>query len=154
MYGVTHLDICEEVALVTFRNIPCKLLLMADIFGRLAENGIIIDMISQTAPVGENVNISFTCKEVELVKVLELSKELKHKYPQAKPMVSSGNCKIRLYGEEMRSASGVFARALQALSSISMELQQITTSEVDISVLVQAAHLDEAVTVLKKCFEI
>jgi len=154
MYGVSHLDVSESVALVTFRKIPCQLPLISDIFSRFSKNNILIDMISQTAPAGEFVSISFTCMEDDLVKVLEISNELNHKYPQIKPMVSSGNCKIQLFGEEMRAASGVFSRALAALTSIPMELQQVTTSEVDISLLVTAPHKEAAVQALKASFNL
>jgi len=154
MYGVSRLDVYEEVALVTFRKIPSNLPLISDIFSRFAKEKIVIDMISQTAPAGEFVSISFTCMDSDMVKVLEISNELSQKYPQLKPMVSSGNCKIQLSGEEMRIASGVFSRALSALSATGAELQQITTSEVDISLLVPATRLDEAVRALNTSFEL
>jgi len=152
MYGVTHMDVCEEIALITFRKIPCHLPLISDIFARFATHDIVIDMISQTSPAGEFVSISFTCMESDMVKVLEISKELSQKYPQLKPMVSSGNCKIQLFGEEMRTASGVFARALSALAGTAVEVQQVSTSEVDISLLVTAVHLSEATQALRKSF--
>jgi len=154
MYGVSRLDICEEIALITFRKIPSNLPLISDIFSRFAQEEIVIDMISQTAPAGEFVSISFTCMDQDMVKVLEISNRLSQKYPQLKPIVSSGNCKIRLFGEEMRIASGVFSRALRALSSTGVELQQITTSEVDISLLVPSVRLEEAVDALKSSFGI
>lgn len=154
MYGVTHMDITEGIALITFRKIPCNLPLISDIFGRFAKNNIVIDMVSQTSPAGEFVSISFTCMESDLVAVLEISNDLNHKYPQVRPMVSSGNCKIRLYGEEMRDAPGVFARALAALTPIRMELQQITTSETDISLLITAVHCDRASAALRESFSL
>lgn len=154
MYGVTKLDTSEDIALVSFKKIPLSLSVLSDIFERFAAAGINIDMISQTAPTSRHVSIAFTCPDEDMVKVLEISKALSDRYPDMKPMVSSGNCKIQLYGEEMRDASGVFARALKGLSETSTELQQISTSEVDISLLVGAAHLEEAISALKEAFEL
>lgn len=154
MHGVTRLDVVEDVALVSFKNLPVGLGALTDIFCCFADNGIIIDMISQTAPSGQHVSVSFTCFDSDMVQVFEIAKNLRTKYHGIKPMVSSGNCKIRLYGEEMRSASGVFAKALQCLSVAHIELQQITTSETDISLLVTAAHLPESVRLLTGAFEL
>lgn len=152
MHGVNRIGVIEDAVLITFRKIPCQLPLFADIFGRFAKSGIILDMISQTSPAGENVSISFSCMEHDMVNVLELSKAISEKYPQVKPMVSSGNCKITLTGEEMRTQPGVFARALDALANTSVEVLQVTTAEDEISLLVTSVHLDEAVAALKACF--
>lgn len=152
MYGVTRLDTCEDIALVSFKKIPLSLPLLAAIFEQFAQNSINIDMVSQTAPTGHNVSISFTCLGSDMVQVLAITNSLSESHPQLRPMVSSGNCKIQLFGEEMRSMPGVFARAIRRLSETAVEVQQVTTSEIDISLLVSAAHFDEAVTALSDAF--
>ncbi len=154
MYGVSHMDVYEDIALISFRKIPASAELLADIFGRFADEDINIDMISQTSPVGDVVSLSFTCLQADMVKVLGISNQLRGKYPQMQPLVSNGNCKITLSGEEMRTASGVFARAVTALATTVVDVQQVTTSETEISLLVTAAHLQNAVAALKKCFEL
>lgn len=154
MYGVTRIDTFEGVALVSFKKIPTDTRLLADIFQLYARNDINLDMISQTSPISNHVSISFSCFEIDMVKVLAISNQLQSNYPDLRPMVSSGNCKIYLYGEDMRQTPGVFARAVEALSKTSVEPQLITTSEVDISLLVTAAQQDEAYTALKEAFEV
>lgn len=154
MNGVSRIDYQEDVALVSFGGLPAGIALTAEIFSAFSDAGIVIDMISQTAPVGDRTSVSFTCSGSDMVKVLEISKRLSESYPALKPMVSSGNCKIQLYGEEMREAHGVFASVLNAISGTEVELRQITTSEVDISLLVSGAHLDTALPLLKQRFGI
>lgn len=154
MYGVTKIDVIEEVALISFNKIPVDIPLLAEIFTSYGRENILVDMISQTAPVGNEISIAFTCMDADMVKILQLSRELRVKYPQIRPMVTSGNCKIQLYGQEMRSTPGVFAKLLECLSGLSVELKQVTTSEVDISLLVSEAHLAEAFAAVKKAFEV
>lgn len=154
MYGVTRIDSFEGVALISFKKIPADTKLLADIFQHYAQNNINLDMISQTSPISNHVSISFSCFESDMVKVLAISKQLKEKYPDLRPMVSSGNCKLYVYGEDMRQTPGVFARAMNCLSETTVEPQLVTTSEVDISLLVTAAQLDEAYSALRKAFEI
>lgn len=152
MNGVSRLDVVENVALISFKKIPHNLAFLADIFGRFSGQGVVIDMISQTSPLGGNVSISFSCLDKDMVKVFEISKELGAKYPQVRPMVSSGNCKLMLSGEEMRAAHGVFANVLACLAGADVDLLQVTTSETEISLLLPAANLEDAKTALEQEF--
>ena len=86
--------------------------------------------------------------------VLELIQKFTESYPTIKPLVSSGNCKIQLYGEEMRTLHGVAARAIEAVASVNADIVIITTSEIDISVLTTNACLDEAVAALEAAFQV
>ncbi len=152
MHGVTRLSYCEKIAVVTFHNIPLATGLAAEIFQQLAQANINIDMVSQTAPVGETLSISFTCSDDDLRRVLDVSRKLREQYPQIKALVSSGNCKLQLYGEEMRTTPGVFARALSALAESNVELLLITTSEIDISLLIASTDLENAIQALNQSF--
>lgn len=154
MYGVTCIETFEEVALISYKKIPSDPALLADIFGCFGREGINLDMISQTSPISDRVSVSFTCFDRDMVKVLAISKALSGKYPGLQPLVASGNCKIYLYGEEMRRTPGVFARAMECLGKAGVEPQLVTTSEVDISLLVTAARLEETRDALKEAFQV
>ena len=152
MYGVSKLNICEDVAVVTLNKMPLGLGVSADFFTGLGQAGIVIDMVSQTSPVGERVSVAFTCLDADLCGVLDAAKKLRQSYPEISSLVSSGNVKIQLFGEEMRTASGVFARALSALAQAGVEPQLITTSEIDISLLIPAPGLPGAKLALREAF--
>lgn len=152
MNGVSRMIVCEDVALVTFHKVPNDLSLIADIFLEFAKAQINLDMISQTAPQGHFIDISFTLPSDQLMKVLELAGRFREMNSALKPMISNGNCKLQLYGEEMRTMYGVASSAMQAIAKTNVELALITTSEVDISLLVTQPHSSEAVEVLEKKF--
>lgn len=152
MHGVTKIETFDEVSLVSFKEIPHQTGLIAEIFQHYAQHKMNLDMISQTAPTGDQVSLSFTCYTNDLVDLLSISNALQDRYPHLRPMVSSGNCKIYLFGEEMRQTPGVFARAMECLHQVQVEPQLVTTSEVDISLLVPSAHTQKAATALKEAF--
>lgn len=154
MNGVSKITVCEDVALVTFHKVPAKLSLIAGIFSDFAKAGVNIDMISQTAPQGHNIDISFTLPSEHLIRVLEVVNKFRETHAQIKPMVSNGNCKIQLYGEEMRNMNGVAAAAIAAVSKTNVDLALITTSEVDISLLVSCTHYEDAVAALEEMFSV
>jgi len=152
MHGVSQIDIMEDVTVVTLNNMPLGLGVAASVFARMGQSGVLIDMVSQTSPIGDRVNISFTCPDKDLRSVLDITKQAREQHPNVTSLASGGNAKIQLYGDEMRGQPGVFARALSALSDAGIELQLITTSEVDISLLVSAPCLPGAKAALEKAF--
>jgi len=153
MYGVTKLDYCDDISLISYNNLPVDVSLLSLIFSAYSDEGINIDIVSQAAPFGDKLNISFTCHDSDIVKALSLSKKLSLDNLQIKPMVSSGNCKIQLYGEEMRDTPGVFAKVMTCLAHLpAVEIKQIATSEIDISLLISSAYLSTCVETLKNTF--
>jgi len=154
MYGVSKITVTEEVALITINKVSANLNLLADVLKSFSDAEINIDMISQSAPQGNNVNYSFSVSSEDIVNVLSICNNLKQRYGSIKPMVISGNCKIQLYGEEMREMHGVAARAISAIADTGIELTLVTTSEVDISLLVTNSHISDAVAALEKAFNI
>ena len=154
MNGVSKISIVEDVALVTFHKVPNDPKLLSTIFTGLAKVKVNLDMISQTAPQGHYIDISFTLLANQLVEVLGLVNKFCETHADFKPMVSNGNCKIQLYGEEMREMYGVAAAAITAVADANAELTLISTGEVEISLLVPQACCNEAVGALEKAFQV
>lgn len=152
MKGVSRITTADDVALITIRSEDNNPALIGKIFSEFSSEHIVIDMISQTAPQGSTVDISFTTDSQQVVKVLTVISRIRDQYKQIKIMVSTGNCKIQLYGEEMREMTGVAASAMNSLLSNNIDIIMITTSEIDISFIVSPANHLHAMDVLKKTF--
>ena len=154
MHGVTKLSVMEDISLITFHKTPTDLLFMTEVFELFAARGINVDMISQTAAQGFFCSLSFTVPGHLVISTLEAVGKCAHAHPDIKPLVSSGNSKISLFGEEMRDLPGVAAKALRVLLQAGIDIRMITTSEVDISVLVSDVDLPAAVDALEMAFEL
>ncbi|RPF48507.1 aspartate kinase [Hydrogenoanaerobacterium saccharovorans] len=152
MNGVSKLSVSDDIALVTFNKIGADLKFISAVFTDFANEGINIDMISQTAPTGDFVSVSFTVASEDLIKVLALTNKYKKQYPDIKPLVSSNNSKVQLFGEEMRNMEGVAAKAISTVASADAHVLMITTSEVDISLLVTDYNLEQTVELLETEF--
>ena len=142
----------EEITLVTLQNAPANLTFLSQILDAVAALQINIDMISQEPPQGNHSSLSFTISDEDLVKILVMTSALREQYPSMKPVVSSGNCKITAFDEGMRTKSGVAAHFFAALSSQNPDIPIITTSEVEISVLVTKAHAEQTLDAVRKAF--
>ncbi len=152
MNGITELNVTENISLVTFSKAPSDCVFIVAAFAEFAKRGINIDMISQTAPQGDTVSLSFTVSDADMVTALEAIRSLRAACPTVVPLVTSGNCKLQLYGSDMRDMSGVGAAVLKTVSDSGAQMIIITTSEVDISILTSPTTLSECVAALESEF--
>jgi len=142
----------EEITLVTLQNTPASPVFVGRILSTLAEQQVNIDMISQEPPQGEHSSLSFTISDDDMMKILVMTGALREEYPEMKPVVSSGNCKITLFDESMRTRPGVAAKFFEAIVAAEPDVRIITTSEVEISILVTKAHAQRALEDIRSAF--
>ncbi len=150
----TQINMVEDVYLVTFEKAPAGSAFLSMLFSAVADAGINIDMISQTTIMGDFVTLSFTLGAESLGDIMTLANSIREQHPTLKPIIKGGNAKIWLYGEDMANSVGVGAQAFSALQKKGIDIIMITTSEVDISVLVEDEVAQEALSTLKQSFEL
>ena len=152
MNGVSQLNHTEGVTLITFGRIPSDTHFVSDILTMVSDVSINIDMISLTDTQSGYNSLSFTVEDEVFGDILQIAAQIKARYPSVRPLVSSGNSKISLFGEEMRTTPGVAAKAISAVVSVGADVRLITTSEVDISMLVAEPSVTDVMQVLQQTF--
>lgn len=152
MEGITTITVTEEVALVTLRNSPADVRFISHVFHEIAKRGVNVDMISQTTPAGNQVSLSFTVSDEQIGAILEVCGLLHTETPQIKTDIISGNCKVSLSGEAMRTTAGVAAGVFDSLADIGIDMRMITTSEVDISILIPQTEYADVKSKLEQVF--
>ena len=149
---MTSITYCQNIALVTLRNVPCESNCISEIFSAISQNGINVDMISQTAPLGKNISIAFTISMDAMGLLMPLINGFKPKYPELSMELSPGMTKINFFDKDMVTTPGVAAGVFTAFSEANLVLTMITTSTVDISVLISAALEDAALEQCRKVY--
>lgn len=152
MSAIQKLTVAEDVALVTFRNSPADMKFVSNVFDRIAKKGINVDMISQTAPISDRISLSFTISEDDLGALMEIFALFRVDYPQIKYDITGGNCKISLYGEPMRFTPGVAAEVFDLIAGLNTDVRIITTSEIDISILIPQAEFPDTSAMFEKTY--
>ena len=149
MYGVSKISSEQNIMLTTFPGAQYSAQSLAEHLDVFAKAGIVVDMICQSAPRGSAVDFSFTTSYDNFAAVMKA-------LPAAAnpPLVSGGYSKINLFGEEMVTSCGVAARALAALAGAGIEIVLITTSDLDISLLIRQQDEDTALDALHKAFAV
>lgn len=151
MYGVSKISSEQDIMLVTFPEINSNSGSAAEVLQYFADAGVVVDMISQTAPRAASVSFSFTCSNRYFSTVMKIIAAGHKNFPES-PLISSGYTKVNLFGEEMVTSCGVCAKALSALAAHHIDVTLITTSDLDISLLLRQENEDIAVEMLKNIF--
>ena len=147
MFGVSKISSTSDVMLVSIPQSTAAD--MVQVLHDLKQAGVVVDMISQTIPMGGLIHFCFTmsaaCFEITVATIGRSA---------LSPMISGGYSKINLFGEEMAESAGVAVRALEALQQNGTEIFLITTSDLDISLLVRSEDEDVALDALQAAYEI
>jgi len=142
-----------DEASVTILAVPDEPGRAAAIFNALAQANINIDMIVQSSSREPGfANISFTTKEGDLDRAVKV---LSGEQPKIgfKALQSDRNvAKVSVIGLGMKSHAGVAATMFRALAEKGINIQNISTSEIKISVLINADAAEYAVRVLHEAY--
>ncbi len=152
MSATTVISTVDNITLVTLQGFPANADSIAKIFNAISEYGINIDMISMAPTHGAYTGLSFTISDSDLIDILAFTSALK-KESKVNVIVSSVNHKISVYDPAMKNTPGIAAQVFTAIQDTDADIRLITTSEVEISLLVTEADFDTVYNALKKAME-
>ena len=146
---VSGIAYAKDEAKVTLMRVEDKPGVAASIFGPLSEANINVDMIVQnTSSDGKQTDMTFTVQESDLERALDVLKSARKDIGYFDVKSASGVAKVSVIGVGMRSHAGVAAQMFKALADRGINILAITTSEIKISVLIDAAYAELAVRAL------
>ncbi|MEO1720073.1 MAG: aspartate kinase [Pseudomonadota bacterium] len=149
--GVAH---SREEAKMTLLSVSDKPGIAAAIFGPLAEAGVNVDMIVQNISEDGKTDMTFSCPVDEVEKADQaLKAAMDAGGIEFQSLVTDTEvAKISIVGIGMRSHAGVAAQMFEALADEGINIKVITTSEIKISVLIEAAFAELAVRTLHSVY--
>jgi len=145
----------KNQAKVTIIAVPDRPGVSASVFKALADAAINVDMIVQNVSHGSGkptTDISFTVEKADLLKAQKVIEGLKATLGFSQATATDGIAKLSIVGVGMRSHSGVAARMFDTLAKDGINIDMISTSEIKVSVVIDAAKGEAAVRSLHKIF--
>jgi aspartate kinase len=150
---VTGIAYSKDEAQITLRRVADKPGVAAAVFGPLAEANINVDMIVQNVSEdGSTTDLTFTVPTADYDRASRVLKEAKGAVGYTAMQGSTDVAKISVIGIGMRSHAGVAADAFRALAQKGINIRAITTSEIKISMLIDAAYTELAVRTLHSLY--
>ena len=150
---VSGIAYSKDEAKVTLKGVVDKPGVAAAIFGPLSEADINVDMIVQNVSSdGEFANMTFTVPTIDLERALAVLKAHKDEITYASVDGTSDVVKVSVIGIGMRSHAGVAAKMFQVLADKGINILAITTSEIKVSILIDAAYAELAIRSLHTAY--
>lgn len=145
----------REVTRLTLSGLPNQPGVAAAIFQEVAGRGVMVDDIIQNIEAdGASVTLGFTVEGRDAGEMQTVGDLLAQRFGASRVNVNSDLARVSVIGVGMRSHRGVAARMFEALSGEKINIENISTSEIVISVLVRRADAERALHAVHKAFDL
>ena len=143
----------RDEAKITLVGLPDHPGVSSAIFSRLADANVNVDMIVQSrARASDAANMEFTVGKRDAGRAMEIMQAAKAEIGFEDATVDEDVAKVSVIGVGMRSHAGVAKTMFGALAEKGVNIQVISTSEIKISVLIDAAYTELAVRALHAAY--
>lgn len=150
---VSGVTMSRDEARITLLGLSDRVDAPAEVFTRLAEAAVNVDMIVQSQARSEGaVNLTFTTGRRDAARAAELMRAAQAQIGCQEIRVDEDVAKVSVVGVGMRSHAGVAQTMFRALADKGIKFQAISTSEIKISVLIDAAYAELAVRALHSAY--
>jgi aspartate kinase len=151
---VAGVTVNRDEAKITVRGVPDHPGVAVRIFSPLAEAGIVVDMIIQNVSDDGHTDMTFTVPKGDRARAVAILAD------KCGDLCANGEriswddhiAKVSVVGVGMRSHAGVARRMFEILSGESINIQMISTSEIKISVVIDAKYAELALRTLHDGF--
>src|SRR2546425_6240439 len=149
--SVTH---DRNQAKVSILRVPDRPGVAAQVFGAVADQNIVVDMIVQNISRDGFTDMSFTLPRGDRARSVAALEDVARRVGAEGVQFNDRVAKISIVGVGMRSHSGVAARMFAVLSKEGVNIQMISTSEIAVSCVVDDKYAELAVRALHDAFEL
>ncbi len=150
MEGMLIKGVTKDTAIVSMSilGVPDEPGIAFAIFSRLAKCGINVDIILQSEGNDGTQDITFTIPKSDLAQAQQVLADGKDAIKSKEIKLYDNVAKVSIVGAGMASNSGVASRIFGALFEAGVNIMMISTSEIKISVLINANDADRAVAAI------
>ncbi len=152
--GVCGAALTKDEARITIQGVPDKPGTSYEIFKRLDDRKITVDMIVQNIGQDDRADISFTVPNDELAVALEAIAEASSKVGATGFTHDDKVAKVSVVGLGMAKQTGIAQKMFRAIADAGTNIQMITTSEIKISVLVDRPQSQAALRAVHQVFDL
>ena len=145
---VSGVALDQNEAKITLLKVPDRPGLAAQVFSPIARAHIVVDMIIQNASEVGFTDLTFTVPRGDHQKALGIVEGIAAEVGAGGVRSDTSIAKVSVVGLGMRSHAGVAARMFEVLAHEGINIQMISTSEIKVSIVIDAKYAELAVRVL------
>ena len=151
--AVSGATLKPDVGRITFIGLPNRPGIAAEIFGQIAGRRVMVDDIIQNVThQGQTVSVSFTVDGKDVGAAQVVAESLAQRFTNVAVEFDFQLSRLSIVGLGMRAHSGVAARMFKALADQNINIENVSTSEIAISVLVRRDDGERALNAIHQAF--
>lgn len=150
---VSGVALKDKLARIALTDVPDHPGVVASVFRIIAGEGIVVDDIIQTVPASNKATVSFTIDLPQLPEARRVIQALCKKL-KCQSKFEDSLAKVSVVGLGMRTHTGVAEKMFSALADANINIQNITTSEIKISCLIDQSQARRAMAVVHDAFDL
>lgn len=144
----------KNVARISILGVPDVPGVLAQVFGKLADEGVDVDIIVQSGVQNATADFSFTVALSDLVKAKEVIKELHSVLPYREVTSEDSLVKVSIVGAGMVSHPGVAAKMFEVISNEGVSIKMVSTSEIKVSCVIESGNLQQIIQALHTAYNL
>ena len=151
--AVTGIAVDKNVAKITVQGVMDQPGIAAELLKPLSDEGISIDVIVQNTSSDGTTDFTYTVSESNLERAVSLMGSLDGiNYKN----IESGKdlAKLSIVGTGMENSPGYASKMFSVLSSLNVNIDMITTSEIRITTIINKNDIEKSVVALHDAFEL
>ena len=148
--GIVH---DPDVARITLNGIRTGPGTMSRIFTPLAENGISVDVIVESGTREGAADVAFTVNRENFPEAQRIAGEVAN-FLGGEVEGEEGLAKVSVVGTGMLNRPGYAAKTFDTLGEAGIPIRMVSTSEIQVTCVLQADRVEEAVRRLHESFEL
>ena len=144
----------RNVAKITVTGIVDRPGISASLLEPLAEADVSVDIIVQTATVGNDTDLAFTVSRDDLPRALDIVRSVTVRLGGGEVISADHLAKVSLVGTAMQNTPGYASRMFRTLADEDINIDMISTSEIRITCVIDEDRLADAARALHTAFEL
>jgi len=149
---VSGITCSKNDARIVIKGVPDQPGVAAKILTPIADAGIVVDMIIQSAPKNGTNDIAFTVPKTDLDRAVEIEEKVVRELGAKEVHGDRNIAKVSVVGVGMKNHAGVAVKMFSTLAAENINIRMISTSEIHISCVITEKYAELAVRSLHTAF--